>query len=122
MLLGVFVLRGVVAAFGVLPGLAALGVFDSTFVRDPNTGCREIDAFVGEVDLLKEAACLPEAGLSGSSFSSSREAESLAAGLVMELREGLALRLCFVAALPVVADLMLLLGIRGFEDIAMSGE
>ena len=118
MLRGVFVVRGVVVAFGFLPGLAALGVFGSTFARDPNTGCREIDAFVGEVDLLTVEADLPNAGLSGASFSSSREARSLAALLVMELREGLALRLCFVAALPVVADLMLPLGIRGFEDIA----
>ena len=107
-----------VVAFGFLPGLAALGALGSTFARDPNTGCREIDAFVGEVDLLTVEADLPNAGLSGASFSSSREAGSLTALLVMELREGLALRLCFVPALPVVADLMLLLGIRGFEDIA----
>lgn len=120
MLRGVFVLRGVVVAFGVLPGLAELGAFDSTFVRDPNTGCREIDALVGEVDLLKGDACLPDAGVSGGSFSSSLDAGSLAAVLVIELREGLALRLCLVAALPVVADLMFLLGIRGSEDIIIA--
>ena len=122
MLRGVFVLRGVVVAFDIFPGLAALDGFGSAFVRELNAGCREIDAFVGEVDLLKEDACLPEAGVSGASFSSSLEHGSLAAVLVMELREGLALRLCFVAALPVVADLMFLLGIRGLEDIIAKSE
>ena len=95
---------------GVLLGLAVLErsatAFFSTLAEELKVERRPIDAFVGDVDLLKPAAdtLLPGPGAAGFDVSSVVPRDS-SLRFVMELSEGLAFKPGFAveAALPVVA-------------------